>query len=103
MAKALTTTERRERYEALEALRSQLAARKDVKRAWIARKQVAVLPESPLYVLAFSVRGLFRRTAKVTDALSQELEFPGEAFLVPTSGDGARVARRVKKAGERVL
>ena len=87
----------------LEHLRAQLAARKNVGHAWIARKRVAILPESPVYVLAWKPKGWFVKATKVSQAIADEVELQGECFVVPRSGETKAMAKRVIERGEQLL
>lgn len=89
--------------EWLERLREQLAGRGDVRHAWIARKQVTVAPEIPLYVIAVQTRGWFKSNAKVIGALANDFETPGECFFVARAGDTKAIARKVARTGDQIL
>lgn len=93
--------------QAIDDLRGQLAAIQGVKHAFIARKSLTVLAEeSPLYVLCFSVRGLWRsqkKVARVRDAICETVRFPGAAFVVPLHGEGKAVGKRARAAGQQLL
>lgn len=89
--------------EALAELHAQLATRDDVLHAWVCRKQVAIAPESPVYVLACKAKGWFVKAAKLSQALADELELPGECFVVLRGGDTKAIAKQVIKHGEQIL
>jgi Zn-dependent protease with chaperone function len=92
---------------AMDALRRALEAVDGVAAAWIARKQLEVLPdESPLYVLAFKPTGLFTRASKLDtlrDTLGEQLEFPGATFIVALAGDGKSLAKKIRKHGNQLM
>jgi len=89
--------------EALAHLRTQLAARDNVRHAWIALKRVAIVPELPVYVLAWKPKGWLVKAAKVSQAIADEVELQGECYVVPRSGETKAVAKRVIERGEQLL
>jgi len=89
--------------EWLANLREQLAAIKHVRHASIARKQVSVNPQSPLYIIAITTKGLFTRNAKVIQSLVDNFEVPGECFFVARAGDTKAIAKKVAQHGEQIF
>ena len=94
--------------EQLAALRAQLRAMPGLRRVYLLRKRVALFPERPLFVLGYSCTrwwGLYRR--KKVDAIGQrlvdEIQLPGEVFVLSTDGDNYRFGRKFWwKRGARV-
>ena len=84
-----------------EHLAVELRAR-NAKEAWIARVEVAYLPQEPLYVLAFKLGGCHWNADDTHENLL-DIEFPGECFLLPLNGRQRRLAKKVRKVGERIL
>ncbi|HCL42259.1 MAG TPA: hypothetical protein DHW73_12905, partial [Pseudomonas sp.] len=92
----------------LAALRAQLRAMPGLRRVYLLRKRVALFPERPLFVLGYSCTrwwGLYRR--KKVDAIGQrlvdEVQLPGEVFVLSTDGDNYRFGRKFWwKRGARV-
>jgi Zn-dependent protease with chaperone function len=96
--------------EALDALRSQLAARPEVRRAFLVRKAVRHFPERPLFVLGVERAGpwygrlIGRGNAALQSALARELELPGECFVLVLNGRRRRERRIVTGvAGSRIV
>jgi Zn-dependent protease with chaperone function len=89
--------------EYLAHLCEQLIKIKQVRRASIARKQVNINPQSPIYVIAITSKGLFTRNAKVIQTLVDDIEVPGECFFVARAGDTKAIAKKVAEHGEKIL
>ena len=86
-----------------ENLRKQLLAADNVKHAWIARKQLKYVAESPLYVIAIETAGVFANADKLTDQLSENIETPGPTYFVALKGDWDAIAQEVKKIGVQLI
>jgi Zn-dependent protease with chaperone function len=87
--------------DTIEALRADLAAIVDLKRAYLVRKRVAHLPEYPLYVLGFRVAPWlwFHRASDaeyVRIQILNRVELPGETFLLSLHGPFWRFHRRLR-------
>jgi Zn-dependent protease with chaperone function len=84
----------------LEKLATQLHGYPRVKEAWLVRKTVKHFPERPLYVLGVQFGGGYSsaETDKALIAkLSQELDLPGEAFVVNIgNSDNAELSKRLR-------
>lgn len=89
--------------EALKQLANQLTHQGFVKKAWICRKALRVLPEDPVYVLTFQPRGLFPKEGKLVEQLTKTLQGPGLTFIIMKGGKANKLAKRVIKLGVQVL
>ncbi len=86
-----------------ENLRKQLLDVENLKHAWIARKQLKYVSESPLYVIAIETAGAFSKADALTDELSERIETPGPTYFVAFKGDWDAIAQQVKKAGTQLI
>jgi hypothetical protein len=84
-------------------LSEQLAASKYVKAAWVARKKVQYNPDDPVYVVAFKPRGFYWNWDNVVQRVLAEIEVTGHVFFVVNGGDYRKMARKVIKAGKRII
>jgi Zn-dependent protease with chaperone function len=89
--------------DVLTNLREQLQRIAGIKHAWLCEKIVHFVPEQPVYVLAYQGSGLFPREASLTQALMEQVSFPGETFLVMKGGSAKAVAKQVIDVGATVL
>lgn len=89
--------------ETLVQLARQLESLGQVKHAWICRKAVKILPEDPVYVLAFEAKGWFPREAKRVQALVEQFEGPGTTFIVMKGGQARKLAKRVMAMGQKIF
>ncbi|MFO1402227.1 MAG: M48 family metalloprotease [Steroidobacteraceae bacterium] len=88
--------------DALDALRSQLRAVPDLRRAYLVRKQVRQFPESPCYVLGFTTRGFlqlidYARRVSVQQAVTGTVQCPGETLVFCIEGTNWRFARKYRR------
>ncbi len=89
--------------ERLRILTRQLQRKNRVAKAWLAQKQVRHFPESPVYIVAFKPKGFHFSTEKLQQAIADDLDVDGEFFVVCNSGNTSKLARKVIKAGQRIL
>lgn len=84
----------------LQRLVAQLQAHPRVKVAWLARKVVVHLPDSPLYVLGVDVGVAAEEggNQKLVSELVEALVFPGEAFVIAVSEKNARLFESLRAA-----
>ncbi len=91
------------------ALRAQLQAVKGVKRAFFVRKLDPHLPNLPLFVLGLKTTGFFQlhnrqHAADVTQAVKQQVKFPGETLIIVTDGNLYKFARKLRRVkGARIV
>jgi Zn-dependent protease with chaperone function len=87
--------------EEIADLRQQLLQQKDIKKAWICKKQLEIAPdEEPIYVLAYQRSGFFGDEAKLTEKMIKELLFKYSTFLVMKGGSSNAIAKKVIKTGQ---
>lgn len=84
-------------------LKHQLLDSGYVRQAWVARKQVDLRPEEPVYIVAFKTKGLHLNHEKAIDKLIAKMQLPATVFFVVHGGDYKKLARRVVKAGQRII
>ncbi|MEN8141500.1 MAG: M48 family metallopeptidase [Thermodesulfobacteriota bacterium] len=85
------------------AIVAALSARGDVKKAWLAAKELKHYPEVPALAIAVQLRGFIVSANKKSDEIAAELEVPGTLFLVPKNGDFKPLAKKIIKHGERLF
>ena len=71
-----------------------------VKQAWLARRQVSILPDQPLYVIGIRMRFWHRRdrkSAPVVAALQRRLAFAGDVRVIALHGARARLRRVMRR------
>lgn len=88
--------------ELLEKLKSQLAAHKNVKAAWLAQK-VIKLTEEPVYIVAFKPKGIQFSYKRVMEDVAKSLDIEMQIFVVNLYGETDTLAKKVKKKGVRIL
>jgi Zn-dependent protease with chaperone function len=89
--------------DAHERLRDQLGLIDGVKSAWIARKQLVHVQDAPLYVVAIAAAGLFANAGKLITEVAEKVDTQYPTYFVATAGDGAKVGKKVAKAGTRLI
>jgi Zn-dependent protease with chaperone function len=89
--------------ELRQTLRHQLLASGHVRQAWVARKQVELRPEDPVYIVAFKSKGWHLSQDKAIDKLLAKIQIDATVFFVVHGGDYKQLAKRVVKAGERIV
>lgn len=90
----------------LEKLKTELSAAKMAGKAWLAFKQVEHYPENPVWVVAFHPKGFRFDDEDLPQKLIQQLQLDMgdvDLFFVATRGDTKSIAKKVKKAGERIV
>ncbi len=85
-----------------ESLCSQLANYPRIKRAWVARKHVEHLPESPVFALTFKTSWLCNGEA-MAEKLANEIQFPGLIFFAYLGGSTAALGKKIRKHGTQLL
>ncbi len=83
-------------------LRRQLLKFPKVRRAWIAKKQVKHVPESPVFVLSFKTTWSCNGE-KMAQKLADEIRFPQAIFFAYLGGNTAALGKKVRKHGTEVL
>ncbi len=90
------------------AMRAKLKTIRNLRKAYLVRKQVRFYPERPLYVLGFTVRGVWlgakRRRAEVQKQVLNEVNFPGQTLVFSVEGSNYRFGRKFRwMRGSRIL
>ncbi|MEJ2407578.1 MAG: M48 family metalloprotease [Candidatus Thiodiazotropha sp.] len=89
--------------EKLQRLTQQLQRMSNVGKAWLAQKQVEHFPESPVYIIAFAPKGITFSNEKLQQEIADNLNMDGDFFVVCKKGSTSKLARKVIKAGQRIL
>ncbi len=91
------------------ALREQLKTIPGIRKVYLVRKRVQHFPESPLYVLGFTMSSWWplrskRRAPEVQQQILDEVALPGESFVLNVEGDNYRFGRKLRfMRGSRIL
>ena len=80
-----------------------LKANGKVKKAWIAAKKLQHYPESPAYALAIVTQGFFRNYEKITGKIAEQIQMDCSFFIVAKAGDHKKLAKKIIKAGTRIV
>lgn len=89
--------------ELLQQLVAKLKQQKKVGLVWLAQKKVEYFPENPVYIIAFNPKGLAISTDSIQKAVAENLEVDGDFFVVCKGGDTKALAKKVIKAGQRII
>ncbi len=87
----------------LQTLQDKLRALKQIGKVWLGQKPVKYFPEDPVYIIAFSPKGLVYNTERLQNRIAEELEFEGSLFITCTRGNTSALAKKVVKNGTRIL
>ena len=88
--------------ETLAALVAQLRAIPDLRAVYLVRKRVLFFPHRPLYVLGYTVTGLFvlngaRRATEVLERIENSVQLPGDTVIVNVEGQNYRLRRKFRQ------
>jgi Zn-dependent protease with chaperone function len=89
--------------EKLQQLVAQLRSLKRVGKVWLGQKRVEHLPDSPVYILAFKPKWISFSSDRLQKEVAAHLDIGEDLFVVCNRGNNAKLARRVVKAGRRIL
>lgn len=91
--------------EMLRELQKQLSAHKNVKAAWLAKKVLTLgsADSEPVYVVAIQPKGIYLDHERLVQLVAQSLRLPLEMFVVNLSGNGKKLAKKVKSVGQKIL
>ncbi|MCP5200144.1 MAG: M48 family metalloprotease [Gammaproteobacteria bacterium] len=89
--------------EARAFLRERLTALDGLQHAWLCEKVVEHLPERPVYVLAFQVRGWRKREQAWYERINAAVDWPADTFFVMKGGSAGALVRRVAATGVQVV
>ncbi len=89
--------------ELLQQIISNLRDQKNAGKAWLAQKVVKYYPESPVYIIAFKPSGFYFSYENVQSKVAESLNVDASLFVVCKYGNASALAKKVIKAGERIL
>jgi len=89
--------------ELLQQLIAGLKQQRKVGKVWLAQKSVRHFPEHPVYVIAFTPRGFSLSYDRIQEKVAENLDMPVNIFVVCKAGDNKALAKKVIKAGDRIL
>ena len=79
----------------------------NIKKAWIARKQIQYYTEVPAFAIAIILIGWFTNYEKMTDTIANDLtnnlDLNCSLFVVPKAGDYKKLAKKIIQIGDRIL
>lgn len=88
----------------LTALTQQLKAHKNVKSAWIVEKVLEHKDNRPVYGIVFKPKGFsLGDYGDMTENIANALETDLDIFVVCEKGDGKKLSKKMKKAGEQIV
>ncbi|HET8705887.1 MAG TPA: M48 family metallopeptidase [Pseudomonadales bacterium] len=87
---------------ALAELKARLSSLRDVKEVFLVQKQVKHLPHRPLYLLGFTVAGMFKfgiknKVRSAMTAIQHDIELPSGGLIINLEGDNRRFYRKFKR------
>jgi hypothetical protein len=71
--------------------------------AWLAEKMVLYYKDEPVFIVAFKTKGFFLNWDEVMASVGGEVDIPVSIFVIVKGGDYAPLAKKVIKAGEKIL
>ncbi len=89
--------------ELLTQLITNLKLQKKVGKVWLAQKSVRHFPESPVYIIAFKPKLFSFSIGDMQNKVAENLNVPGDFFVVCRGGANKAMAKRVIKTGKRIL
>lgn len=87
----------------LKQLIADLKGQDKMGKVWLAQKTVEHFPESPVYIIAFTPKGFFLSAGNAQTQVAENLKVAGEFFVVCKAGDNKALAKKVIKAGKRII
>ncbi|TPW16749.1 MAG: Peptidase M48 Ste24p [Halothiobacillaceae bacterium] len=89
--------------ELLTQIKKQLQVHAKIKNAWLAEKVLVHYPESPVYIVAYTTRGLLLSQNALLRKITQSLQLPCDLFVVVKGGEYKKLAKKVLHHGEQIL
>jgi len=91
--------------EALATLRQQLQVIPEVESVWICEKDIKILPARPVYVLSAQPRRLLSESKReaVLERLRSGVTYPGNVFVILTSGNSNMISETVRGVGTKLF
>ncbi|ODT43564.1 MAG: hypothetical protein ABS70_07750, partial [Nitrospira sp. SCN 59-13] len=92
-------------HEALARIRQQLQLVPEVESIWICEKDIKILPNHPVYVLSAQPRRLLSDSKRkaVLDQLTSGVQYPGNVFVILTSGNSNMISETVRALGVKLF
>jgi Zn-dependent protease with chaperone function len=87
----------------LQQMIDNLKRQKQVRKAWLAQKSVHYYPESPVYVIAFTPKGIPLTNNTAQTQVAEDLNLPGNFLILCNAGETKTLAKKVIEAGKRIL
>lgn len=91
----------------LSHITKKLKGYKNIKKAWIAKKQVQYYTEVPALAIAIVFKGFFlsyeQLANKIAEDLVQDPALNCSLFIVPKGGDYKKLARRIIQVGDKII
>lgn len=87
----------------LQQLITALQKRKKITKAWLAQKVVQYYPEDPVYIVAFAAKGFSFSSENLQAEVADSLDINGLFFVVSATGEGKALAKKVRKAGRKIV
>ncbi|MCX4026074.1 M48 family metalloprotease [Endozoicomonas sp. SM1973] len=88
-------------------LKSQLLEQLDncsnIKKAWLAQKQVNHYPEVPVLILVIQFKGWNFSYEKLVEKIERDIEVPCSLFILAKSGDHKDLAKKIVKKADQVI
>lgn len=89
--------------ETLAQLKKRLKSQKNVGSVWLAEKVLKLDTSVPVYIIAFSPKGIFTRTDNAAQKLANALNLDFPIFVVCLKGDSKEFGKKIKAIGKRIL
>lgn len=87
----------------LQQLIENLKKLKNVGKVWLAQKNVQHFPESPVYIISFTLSGFPFSSDNINTKVANDLNIEGNFFVVSKTGDTKVLAKKVIKTGKRII
>lgn len=89
--------------KSLAELKKNIGKVNKIRSVWLAQKEVKHNPESPVYIIAFKPKGFYFSDEKLTQSVAETIGAELDVFIVSTRGEGKKLAKIVRKAGDKIL
>jgi len=80
----------------------QLNANKKVGNVWLARKELSQSDAPPVHIIAYQPKGLALDAESHVNGVIAALDLPFEVFVVCLKGDQKKLAKKVKRVGQKI-
>ena len=90
--------------DGMKYLEEQLSSIKKFRRVWICRKKVRIFEDISLYVLIFEPKSWwFPNEEKLINLIIENMELPGECFIIMDGGSLKKIAKKALLAAEQII